>query len=413
MQDIVSIKDHHIVLPDGSIEKQTTTLNLGPTHPATHGVFQNILEMDGERIVSAKQTIGYIHRAFEKIAERRPLYQITPLTDRMNYCSSPINNMGWHTTCEKLLKIKTPKRVDYLRVIIMELARISDHLICNSVVGVDAGAFTGFLYVMQYRELIYEIYESVCGSRLTTNIGRIGGFERNFTDVTWQKLEKFLNEYPRVLKEFENLLMRNRIFMERTIGAGPISAERALNYGFTGPNLRAAGVDYDVRVHSPYSSYEDFNFTVPVGSTGDCFDRFLVREQEMWQSIEIIKQAYQKVQEFKGTEADVYHADVPEYYLPEKEDVYTKMEALIWHFKIIMGEIDMPAGEVYHSVEAGNGELGFYLISDGGRTPYRLHFRRPCFIYYQAYEELVKGAMLSDAVIVMSSLNLIAGEMDS
>ncbi|MBS1746100.1 MAG: NADH-quinone oxidoreductase subunit D [Bacteroidetes bacterium] len=412
MADVVPIKDKHIVLPDGSIEKQTTTLNLGPTHPATHGVFQNILEVDGERIVSAKQTIGYIHRAFEKIAERRPLYQITPLTDRLNYCSSPINNIGWQTTCEKLLKIKTPKRVDYLRVIIMELARISDHLVCNSVVGVDAGAFTGFLYVMEYRELIYEVYESVCGSRLTTNIGRIGGFERNFTDVSWQKIEKFLDEYPRVLKEFENLLMRNRIFMERTIGAGPISAERALNYGFTGPNLRAAGVDYDVRVHTPYCSYEDFDFIVPVGSTGDCFDRFLVREQEMWQSIEIIKQAYRKIQDMKGEEAEIYHADVPEYYLPEKQDVYTKMEALIWHFKIIMGEIDMPPGEVYHSVEGGNGELGFYLISDGGRTPYRLHFRRPCFIYYQAYEELVKGAMLSDAVITMSSLNLIAGEMD-
>jgi NADH-quinone oxidoreductase subunit D len=413
MADVVSIKDKHIVLPDGSIEKQTTTLNLGPTHPATHGVFQNILEVDGERIVSAKQTIGYIHRAFEKIAERRPLYQITPLTDRLNYCSSPINNMGWHTTCEKLLKIKTPKRVDYLRVIIMELARISDHLICNSVVGVDAGAFTGFLYVMEYRELIYEIYESVCGSRLTTNIGRIGGFERNFTEVTWQKLEKFLDEYPRVLKEFENLLMRNRIFMERTIGAGPISAERALNYGFTGPNLRAAGVDYDVRVHTPYCSYEDFDFIVPVGSTGDCYDRFLVREQEMWQSLEIIRQAYRKIQDLKGEEAEVYHADVPEYYLPEKQDVYTKMEALIWHFKIIMGEIDMPPGEVYHSVEGGNGELGFYLISDGGRTPYRLHFRRPCFIYYQAYPELIKGGMLSDAVITMSSLNLIAGELDA
>ncbi|MEO8712653.1 MAG: NADH-quinone oxidoreductase subunit D [Parafilimonas sp.] len=413
MQDVVSIKDNHIVLPDGSIEKQTTTLNLGPTHPATHGVFQNILEMDGERIVSAKQTIGYIHRAFEKIAERRPLYQITPLTDRMNYCSSPINNMGWHTTCEKLLGVKTPKRVDYLRIIIMELARISDHLICNSVVGVDAGAFTGFLYVMQYRELIYEVYESICGSRLTTNIGRIGGFERNFPNVAFERLETFLEEYPRALTELDSLLLRNRIFMERTIGAGPISAERALNYGFTGPNLRASGVDYDVRVHAPYSSYEDFDFTVPVGSTGDSYDRFLVRDQEMWQSLNIIKQAYQKVQEFKGAEAEVYHADVPEYYLPEKEDVYTKMEALIWHFKIIMGEINMPPGEVYHSVEGGNGELGFYLISDGGRTPYRLHFRRPCFIYYQAYEELVKGAMLSDAVIVMSSLNLIAGEMDS
>ena len=407
------MSEQHIKLPEGSIEKTTTTLNLGPTHPATHGVMQNILELDGERIVSTEQTIGYIHRAFEKIAERRPLYQITPLTDRLNYCSSPLNNMGWHLTCEKLLGVKTPKRVDYLRVIIMELARISDHLICNSIVGVDSGAYTGFLYVMQYRELIYEIYEEICGSRLTTNIGRIGGFERNFNDIAFQKLQKFLDEYPRVLKEFENLFTRNRIFMKRTIGVGAISGERAMNYGFTGPNLRAAGVDYDVRIHSPYSSYEDFEFDIPVGTTGDCYDRFLVRSQEMWQSLRILEQAFKKVQDFKGAEAEVYHADVPEYYLPPKQDVYTKMEALIWHFKIIMGEIDMPAGEVYNSVEGGNGEVGYYLISDGGRTPYRLHFRRPCFIYYQAFEELTKGSMLSDAIIVMSSLNLIAGEMDA
>jgi NADH-quinone oxidoreductase subunit D len=407
------MNSEHIILPEGSLEKQTTTLNLGPTHPATHGVFQNILEMDGERIMKATSTVGYIHRAFEKIAERRPLYQITPLTDRLNYCSSPINNMGWHITCEKLLGVQTPKRVDYLRIIIMELARISDHLICNSIVGVDTGAFTGFLYVMQYRELIYEIYEEVCGSRLTTNIGRIGGFERNFTAVAFEKLEKFLAEYPKTLKEFDNLLRRNRIFMDRTTGVGPISAERALNYGFTGPNLRASGVDYDVRIHTPYSSYEDMNFTVPVGTTGDCYDRFLVRQDEMWQSLEIIKQAYQKVQGFKGADADIYHADVPAYYLPEKKDVYTKMEALIYHFKIIMGETEMPVGEVYSSVEGGNGELGYYLISDGGRTPYRLHFRRPCFIYYQAYPELIKGSMLSDAVITMSSLNLIAGELDA
>jgi NADH-quinone oxidoreductase subunit D len=406
----------HILLPEGSIEKQTTTLNLGPTHPATHGVFQNILELDGERIMQATSTVGYIHRAFEKIAERRPLYQITPLTDRLNYCSSPINNMGWHLTCEKLLQVTTPKRVDYLRVIIMELARISDHLICNSIVGVDSGAYSGFLYVMQFRELIYEIYEEVCGSRLTTNIGRIGGFERNFSNAAFEKIEKFLDEksgYPAQLKEFENLFSRNRIFMDRTIGCGPISGERAMNYGFTGPNLRAAGVDYDVRVHAPYSSYQDFDFVVPVGTTGDCYDRFLVRNDEMWQSLSIIKQAYQKVQEFKGAEADVYHADVPAYYLPEKKDVYTKMEALIYHFKIVMGETAMPAGEVYNSVEGANGELGYYLISDGGRTPYRLHFRRPCFIYYQAYPELIKGGMLSDAVITMSSLNLIAGELDA
>ena len=407
------MSEQHIKLPEGSIEKTTTTLNLGPTHPATHGVFQNILELDGERIVSADQTVGYIHRAFEKLAERRPLAQITTLTDRLNYCSSPINNMGWHITCEKLLGVKTPKRVDYLRVIIMELSRISDHLICNSIVGVDAGAYTGFLYVMQYRELIYEIYEEICGARLTTNMGRIGGFERNFNDIAWQKLDKFLAEYPAVLKEFENLFQRNRIFMERTQGTGAISADRALNYGFTGPNLRAAGVDYDVRVHTPYSSYEDFDFNIPVGTTGDNYDRWMVRSQEMWQSLSIIRQAYHKVQEFKGAEAEVYHADIPEYYLPPKEDVYTKMEALIWHFKIIMGEIKIPAGEVYQAVEGGNGELGFYLISDGGRTPYRLHFRRPCFIYYQAYSELTKDAMLSDAIITMSSLNLIAGEMDA
>ena len=403
----------HILLPEGSIEKQTTTLNLGPTHPATHGVFQNILELDGERIMKSTSTVGYIHRAFEKIAERRPLYQITPLTDRLNYCSSPINNMGWHITCEKLLGVTLPKRVDYLRVIIMELSRISDHLICNSIVGVDSGAYSGFLYLMQFRELIYEIYEEICGSRLTTNIGRIGGFERNFTNTAFEKLEKFLKGYPKQLKEFENLFTRNRIFMDRTIGTGPINAERALNYGFTGPNLRAAGVDYDVRVHTPYSSYEDFDFIIPVGKTGDCYDRFLVRNEEMWQSLSIIEQAYQKVQEFKGADAEVYHADVPAYYLPDKKDVYTKMEALIYHFKIIMGETTMPAGEVYSSVEGANGELGFYLISDGGRTPYRLHFRRPCFIYYQAYPELVEGGMLSDAIITMSSLNLIAGELDA
>jgi NADH-quinone oxidoreductase subunit D len=403
----------HILLPEGSIEKQTTTLNLGPTHPATHGVFQNILELDGERILKATSTVGYIHRAFEKLAERRPLYQITPITDRLNYCSSPINNMGWHITCEKLLDVKLPKRVDYLRIIIMELSRISDHLICNSIVGVDSGAYSGFLYLMQFRELIYEIYEEVCGSRLTTNIGRIGGFERNFTNTAFVKLEKFLATYPKQLKEFETLFNRNRIFMERTIGVGAITAERALNYGFTGPNLRAAGVDYDVRVHTPYSSYQDLEFTIPVGKTGDCYDRFLVRNQEMWQSLSLIEQAYKKVQEFKGAESEVFHADSPAYYLPEKKDVYSKMEALIYHFKIVMGETDIPEGELYSSVEGGNGELGFYLISDGGRSPYRLHFRRPCFIYYQAFPELVQGGMLSDAVITMSSLNLIAGELDA
>ncbi|MEA5138788.1 NADH dehydrogenase (quinone) subunit D [Arcicella rigui] len=383
-----------------------TTLNLGPTHPATHGIFQNILTMDGETIIDAEQTVGYIHRAFEKIAERRPFYQITTLTDRMNYCSSPINNMGWHMTVEKLLGIEVPKRAQYIRVIMMELARIADHIICNSILAVDTGALTGFLYVMQWREHIYEIYEEMCGARLTTNMGRFGGMERDLSKEAIRKINVLLDDFPAVLLEFEGLVKRNRIFMDRTIDVGAISGERALNYGFTGPNLRAAGIDYDVRAMNPYSSYEDFDFEIPVGTKGDTYDRFLVRGEEMWQSLKIIKQALNNLPE--GS----YHADAPHYYLPDKKEVYSNMEALIYHFKIVMGEIDAPVGEVYHSVEGGNGELGFYLVSDGGRAPYRLKFRRPCYIYYQAFPEMIKGSTLSDAIVTMSSMNVIAGELD-
>jgi NADH-quinone oxidoreductase subunit D len=384
-----------------------TTLNLGPTHPATHGIFQNILKMDGEIIIEAEQTVGYIHRAFEKIAERRPFYQITTLTDRLNYCSSPINNMGWHMTVEKLLGVEIPKRAQYMRVILMELARITDHLVCNAVVGVDTGALTGFTYMFQWREKVYDIYEQICGARLTTNIGRIGGLERDFNDEVYKKLRAFLIDFPKAFNEFSNLLERNRIFVDRTINTGPISAERALSYGFTGPNLRATGVDYDVRVMNPYSSYEDFDFEIPVGVNGDSYDRFIVRQHEIRQSLRIIQQALDNMPSGK------HFADVPEFYLPPKEDVYNNMEALIWHFKIVMGESEVPKGEVYHAVEGGNGELGFYLISDGGRAPYKLHFRRPSFIYYQAYPEMIKGGMLSDAIVAMSSMNVIAGELDA
>jgi NADH-quinone oxidoreductase subunit D len=383
------------------------TLNLGPTHPATHGIFQNILKVDGEKILSSEQTVGYIHRAFEKLAERRPFNQITPITDRLNYCSSPINNMGWEMTVEKLIGASVPKKVDYMRVIIMELARIADHLVCNSVIGVDTGALTGFTYVFQEREKIYELFEEMCGSRLTTNIGRIGGFERDFTPTFHFKLKNFLKTFPKVFNEFDSLLARNRIFMDRTRGAGPISGERALEYGFAGPNLRAAGVDYDVRSMNPYSSYQDFDFIIPVGVNGDTYDRFMVRQEEIRQSLKIIEQAYKNI-----PEGD-YKADLPEFYLPPKEMVYNNMEALIYHFKIVMGETPIPVGEVYHSVEGGNGELGYHLVSDGGRTPYRLQFRRPCFIYYQAYPEMITGQNISDAVLTLSSMNVIAGELDA
>ena len=389
-------------------EKQYTYLNLGPTHPATHGIFQNVLKMDGEIIVdSSDQMVGYIHRAFEKIAEHRPYQQIVTLTDRLNYCSSPINNMGWHMTVEKLINCQLPKRAEYMRVIIMELARISDHIVCDAVIGVDSGALTGFTYLFQWREKIYDIFEEVCGARLTTNIGRIGGMERDFSETCWKRIRAFLKEFPKALKEFEKLLVRNRIFMDRTVGVGPISGERALEYGFTGPNLRAAGVDYDVRVAQPYCSYGDFEFDIPIGKTGDTYDRFMVRLEEMWQSLRIIEQAVNSMPDGE------FHANVPDFYLPNKEDVYSKMEALIYHFKIVMGEQDVRKGEVYHAVEGANGELGFYLISDGGRTPYRMHIRRPCFIYYQAYPEMIKGSLISDAILTLSSMNVIAGELDA
>ena len=389
------------------VEKDYSILNLGPTHPATHGIFQNVLTMDGEIIVNAESTVGYIHRAFEKLAERRPYNQITPITDRLNYCSSPINNMGWHMTVEKLINCEVPKRAQYMRVIIMELSRIADHIVCDTVIAVDSGALTGFLYMFQHRETIYEIFEEICGARLTTNIGRIGGMNAEFTETAWKKINKFLEEFPKALEEFDKLVTRNRIFVDRTINCGPISAEKALAYGFTGPNLRAAGVDYDVRVMNPYSSYEDFKFEIPVGLRGDTYDRYMVRMAEMWESLSIIKQAIANMPD------GPVHADLPEFFLPAKEEVYSNVEALIYHFKIVMGETDIPIGEVYHAVEGGNGELGFYLVSDGGRTPYRLHFRRPCFIYYQAYTDMIKNGMLSDAILTMSSMNVIAGELDA
>ena len=393
----MSKKVNTTVPPSDSTEKEYSILNLGPTHPATHGIFQNVLRMDGEIIHDAVPTLGYIHRAFEKLAERRPYAQITPITDRLNYCSSPINNMGWHMTVEKLIKVEIPKRAEYMRVIVMELSRIADHIICNTIIGQDTGGTTGFLYLFQWREHIYDIFESICGARLTTNICRIGGFERDWSQTTWDKINLFIKDFPKALNEFNALLMRNKIFMDRTINCGPITSKMALEYSFTGPNLRAAGIDYDVRVASPYSSYQDFEFKIPIGTSGDTYDRFTVRDEEMKQSLSIISQA------IKNMPSGKVHADIPDFFLPPKHEVY----------KIVMGETDVPKGEIYHCVEGGNGELGFYLISDGGRTPFRLHFRRPCFIYYQAYPEMIKGAMLSDAIITMSSMNVIAGELDA
>ncbi len=381
-------------------------LNLGPSHPAMHGILENRVKLDGERIIDVEAHIGYCHRSFEKLAEHYNYNQVITITDRMNYVSSMANNIGWTLTAEKLLGIEVPKLVQYVRVIMLEINRIIDHLVCNGILGVDAGAYTGFLYFFEQRERAYEIFEKMVGARLTTNFGRVGGLDRPLYPEFREDVLEWIKPIPKVLWEFHTLLTRNRIFIERTRDVSSISPERALEYGFTGPNLRATGIKHDLRKEEPYSSYEDFDFDVPVGSTGDVYDRYMVRMVEMEQSLKIIEQAVNNLPD------GPWHADIPEVFLPDKKDVYSSMESMIYHFKIIMHGIRPPVGEVYQAIEAPNGELGFYCVSDGGPNPYRLHFRSPCLYYYQSIEELLKGGLIADAVMTISSINVIAGELE-
>ncbi len=388
------------------VNEDTFDLNFGPSHPATHAILENKVKLDGERIVDVRAQIGYCHRSFEKLSEHYSYNQVLTITDRMNYVSSMANNIGWTLTAEKLLGIETPKLVRYVRVIMFEINRIIDHLICTSIMGVDCGAYTGFLYFMEQRERAYKIFDRMVGARLTTTFGRVGGLDKPLYPNFVEDVRDWLKPLPKVFAEFHALLSRNRIFIDRTRDITPVTPERALEYGFTGPNLRAAGVDYDVRKADPYSSYEDFEFDTILGGNGDAYDRFMVRMLEMEESIKIIEQALDNLPD------GPWHADLPEVFLPEKKDVYSSMEAMIYHFKIIMHGIRPPEGEVYQAIESPNGELGFYCVSDGGPNPYRLHFRGPCFYYYQSIEELLRGCMIADAVMCMSSLNVIAGELD-
>lgn len=386
--------------------REKIILNLGPSHPAMHGILQNIIELDGERIVSNEPTIGYVHRGLEKLAERMSYQQILVLTDRLNYVSSAMNNVGWTVACEKMLGIEVPKKVDYVRVIVCELSRIIDHAVCLGILGVDLGALTGFLYLYHQREVVYNILEKLTGARQTTCFGRIGGLDRDIYPEFKHDVKRFVEEFPQTWLDFDKLLTRNRIFIDRSRGVGGISADKAWNYGFTGPNLRAAGLQWDIRKQFPYCSYEDFEFNIPTGSDGDVYDRYIVRMEEMRESIRIIDQALNNLPD------GPYHADVPKVFLPPKEEVYSNIEALIHHFKIISSGFKMPKGEFYHSTEVANGELGFYIVSDGGMNPYRMHIRRPCFWFYQAVKELLPGCMIADAVATLSSVNVIAGELD-
>jgi len=387
-------------------ERDLYDLNLGPAHPTMHGILDNRLKLDGERIVSCESHIGYCHRSFEKLSEHYSYNQVLTITDRMNYVSSICNNVGWVLAAEKLLGVEVPNLVQYVRVIMFEMSRIIDHFVRIGILGVDAGAFTGFLYFYEQRERAYKIIEKMTGARLTTTFGRVGGLDRPLYPEFKEDILEWLRPLPKVLKEFHTLMTRNRIFIERTRDVGAVSKEMALEYGYSGPNLRATGIDFDLRKAEPYSSYEDFDFKVPTGTTGDTYDRYMVCLIEVEESMKIIEQAVNNLPE------GPYHADVPEIYLPEKHEVYTTIDAMIRHFKIIMHGIRPPEGEVYQAVEAPNGELGFYCISDGGPTPYRLHFRSPCFYFFQSMEKVLQGGLIADAVITLSSINVIAGELE-
>lgn len=383
-------------------------LNFGPQHPATHGTLRIVLELDGETVVKAIPHLGYLHTGFEKLGEHLDYNQYIVVTDRMNYLSPLSNNFGYVLAVEKLLGLEIPERGQYVRVLMAELSRLADHLIWLGMGALDLGAFTAFLYGFKEREKLYSIFEKATGARLTTSYTRVGGVLRDLYDGFEEEVNSFLSAFPKTLKEVHTLLTRNRIWMDRTKEVGVISGEDAISYGLTGPCLRASGVEHDLRKAEPYSSYEDFDFDVPVGDNGDVYDRYLVRMEEMVQSCHIVRQALDNLPEGP--------VNVPDnkIILPEKRDAYGHIEGLIHHFKIIMDGhgVQPPRGEIYSATESPNGELGFYIVSDGSGTAYRIRIRPPSLLQFQVVPHMVEGGMVSDIVAVLGSLNIIAGELD-
>lgn len=387
---------------------QSLAMNLGPSHPACHGTLRFRVEVDGEEIVKCDPEIGFLHTGFEKLGEYRSYNQFVVVTDRMNYLSPLNNNIGYAIACEELFGLQVPARGQYLRVIMAELSRLSDHVVSVGLQGMDLGAFSAMLWTFIEREKLYDIFEAVTGARLTTSWTRVGGVFRDVPEDFASMVGAFLDKFPKVIEEVETMLSSNRIFKDRTVGIGTMSAEQAVAYGVTGPLLRACGVPYDVRRARPYSSYGDFEFDIPIRMEGDVYARYLVRLEEMRQSVRIIRQALEKL---PSGPVDVDDHKVT---LPTKEQVYQDMESLIHHFKIVMPGhgITPPVGEVYSCTEVANGELGFYLVSDGTGVPYRVRIRPPSFYNHQTMPLQVTGRLVSDAVSVLASLNVIAGELD-
>jgi NADH-quinone oxidoreductase subunit C/D len=381
-------------------------LNIGPSHPATHGTLRVMAELDGETIARANVELGFLHRCFEKMAETHPYNQVIPYTDRLNYCSAPINNIGYCKAVEKLLGVELPPKAQAMRIILAELSRIIDHIVCIGANAVDLGALTTFFHLFVYREMVYSLFEKLCGARLTVSLTRIGGMAQDAPNGWFKDVLDTCAKIRVGVDELDRLLTGNKIWIQRTQGVGAISAEKALEWGFTGPCLRATGVKLDLRKATPYYMYSQLDFDIPTGTTGDVFDRYLVRVAEMRESLKIVEQVAKNVPEGDFTIRD--KAIV----LPEKKDVYGNIEGLMNHFMLVIKGLRPPVGEVYDSTEAGNGELGFYLVSDGSGRPYRLRCRPPCFAIYQSFPDAVTGGPVADVISILGSMNLIAGELD-
>jgi NADH-quinone oxidoreductase subunit C/D len=385
---------------------ETQVLNFGPSHPATHGTLRTVVRLDGEVINQAEVEIGYLHRCFEKMAEQHTWNQVIPYTDRLNYCSAMMNGVGYALAVEKMLGIEAPPRAQTIRLILCELSRIMDHIVDIGANLNDLGAMTPFLYMYEAREEIYSVLEACCGSRLTMSYVRIGGLSFDVPTDFEASVRYLLGRVPKLISDMEKLITDNRIFRDRTEGIGVMSAEDAVDWGWTGPCLRASGVAYDVRKAAPYLGYETYDFKVPISHAGDTYARYLVRVEEMRQSLALVEQALGRLGPGPVIVDD--HAVA----LPPKEEVYTEMESLIWHFKLIMEGVKVPAGASYGYSEAANGELGYYIVSDGGGRPYRIKVRPPCFAIFQAYPHMLPGHMVADAVAILGSMNVIAGELD-
>ena len=385
---------------------RTMNINIGPQHPATHGVLRVELELDGETIVKVTPHIGYLHTGIEKTAESKLYYKVIPTTDRMDYLAPMSNNLGYCLAIEKLLNIEVPEKVKYARVLLTELTRVMSHLVWLGTHALDLGAMSMLLYAFRERELIIDLYEACAGQRMMTTYFRIGGLAYDLPSDFDEKVRKILERLPEAMLDYERLLTDNKIFRKRTIGVGIISAEDAINCGLTGPILRGSGINYDVRKANPYSGYEKFDFQIPLGKSGDVYDRYLVRLEEMRQSLRIATQA------LEGMPEGPHMARVSGVTLPPKEDVLSKMESLIFHFKIIIDGFNPPKGAVYQAIESPKGELGYYISSDGTNKPHRMRVRPPSFVNLSALPKMVKGHMVADLIAVIGSIDIVLGEVD-